>query len=168
MQIPEEKKDAMLTMPLQVLGEIYASSGDLEKAETTYNRLQNCLAPFRVKAFGQYYRCAAKLGDVYRRENKLQLAELAYKEAVSYYRANEHQPSLFLAKAEYGYALVLEKENKLAEAEIHFRDSLTITSNISGEKNELYAPIKKHLNDIKWKLNFWGSLMAKFSGDSGN
>jgi tetratricopeptide (TPR) repeat protein len=168
MQIPDEKKDAMLATPLQVLGEIYSSTGNLEKAESTYNRLQTCLAPFRVKAVGQFYRCAAKLGDVYRRENKLPLAEMAYKEAVSYYRANEKTPSLFLAKAEYGYALVLEKEGKLPEAEIHFRESLTITSNISGEKNELYAPIKKHLNDIKWKLNFWGSLMAKFSGDSNN
>jgi serine/threonine protein kinase len=168
MQIPDEKKDAMLATPLQVLGEIYSSTGNLEKAESTYNRLQTCLAPFRVKAVGQFYRCAAKLGDVYRRENKLPLAEMAYKEAVSYYRANEKTPSLFLAKAEYGYALVLEKEGKLPEAEIHFRESLTITSNISGEKNELYAPIKKHLSDIKWKLNFWGSLMAKFSGDSNN
>jgi tetratricopeptide (TPR) repeat protein len=168
MQIPDEKKDAMLATPLQVLGEIYSSTGNLEKAESTYNRLQTCLAPFRVKAVGQFYRCAAKLGDVYRRENKLPLAEMAYKEAVSYYRANEKTPSLFLAKAEYGYALVLEKVGKLPEAEILFRESLTITSNISGEKNELYAPIKKHLNDIKWKLNFWGSLMAKFSGDSNN
>jgi serine/threonine protein kinase len=168
MQIPDDKKDAMLAMPLQVLGEIYTTSGNLDKAEVEYSRLQQCLAPFRVKNVAQFYKCSAKLADVFRRENKLRQAEDCYKEAVSYYRNNERQPSLFLAKAEYGYALVLEKENKLPEAEIHFRESLSITSNISGDKNELYAPIKKHLNDIKWKLNFWGSLMSKFSGESSN
>jgi len=49
MQIPDDKKDAMLAMPLQVLGEIYTTSGNLDKAEVEYSRLQQCLAHFELK-----------------------------------------------------------------------------------------------------------------------
>ncbi|MFX5734582.1 tetratricopeptide repeat protein, partial [Acinetobacter baumannii] len=64
------------------------------------------------------------------------------------------QPGPAQAKMEYGLGLVMMKENKYKNAETLFKDALSTTRNIYGEKGELYAPIKRQLTEIKWKTNF--------------
>ncbi|HEY9754326.1 MAG TPA: protein kinase [Oculatellaceae cyanobacterium] len=164
-----EQAEMALTLPLQILGQIYSANNNLPQAEIAYYRWRQCLDRYKAKAVMPFCEAAVNLADIYRRENKLQQAQNYYREGILCYTYNTHQgPNQWIAKAKYGYALTLTAANRLPEAENEFKDALGITRNVSGEKGELYAPIKKQLNAIHWKTNFWQSLMQKFTGDMSN
>jgi tetratricopeptide (TPR) repeat protein len=168
-KIPQEQSDLALILPMQLLGQIYSGKNDLAQAELMYSRLRQCLERYKAKFTVPFCESAVNLADIYRRENKLQYAQNYYREGIFCYLLNTHQaPNQWVAKAKYGYALSLAQANHLTEAENEFKEALRITRTVSGEKGELYAPIKKQLNDIHWKTNFWQSLMQKFTGESSN
>jgi serine/threonine protein kinase len=170
--MPPEKKQMISWRPLEILGEIYATAGtkscNLAKAEECYQKLREARESTKMFHANSLIMTSAKLGDVYRREGKWDKAENFYHEALMTYNINIKQPGPAQAKMEYGLGLVMMKENKYAQAETLFKDALSTTRNIYGEKGELYNPIKRQLSEIKWKTNFWGSLMAKLSGDTSN
>jgi len=166
--MPPEKKQVTSWKPLEILGAIYASENNLSKAEECYQKLRDARESTKMYNVSSLIMTSARLGDIYRREGKWGKAENYYHEALMTYNTNIKQPNPVQAKIEYGFGLVLMKEMKYKNAETLFKDALSTTRNIYGEKGELYAPIKRQLTEIKWKTNFWGSLMSKLSGDTSN
>jgi serine/threonine protein kinase len=123
---PSVVKNFLLLEPLQVLGQIYADSNQLDKAEKMYVRLFSILVINKTKHLNQLERTSARLADVYRRQNKLEQADDLYREAITMIIANEHHNSMFLAKAEYAHGLVLFQENKFKEAQAVLTNALSI------------------------------------------
>ena len=129
-------------------------------------RLFSILEINKTKHLNQLERTSARLADVYRRQNKLEQADDLYREAITMIIANEHHNSMFLAKAEYAHGLVLFQENKFKEAQAVLTNALSIVIDEEAEKGELVAPIRKKLNEIRFRLDPWGYLLSKLTKDS--
>jgi tetratricopeptide (TPR) repeat protein len=155
--------------PLKVLGDIYSQKNELDKATDTYEKLYNIVEPRKYQSAQEFEYAAAWLGDVYRRQDKLDYAERYYRQALEMARTTTgNQKNLFTAKVLYGLGLVLEKENNNKEAEQCFREALPMAKELAGQRSAIAGAIKKHLVDVLWRTNWISAIMTRVNSDNNN
>lgn len=151
-----------VVIPYNILGNIYALKGELDKATDMYEKLYNLLEPRRVTAPSDFAIAASRLADVYRRQDKLDYAERYYKQALETSKALNPE-SVFVCKCEYGLGLVLEKEGSYKDAEEQFRAALPIARSKEGPRSALAGAVKKELMDTLWHSNWLSAMMFRFN-----
>ncbi len=161
-------KDSSLYLAYTIVGDIYSSKNQLSEAAGVYDKLYQLADARKLVSPLEYVQACVTLGDIYRRQNKLQESDRLYKlgldSAQNY--LSDPKPSLFLAKAKYGYGLVLFAEGKYKDAEASLRDAQAMVKSVGpplgGEKSALYGATKKMITECLWKTNPFGAISARF------
>jgi tetratricopeptide (TPR) repeat protein len=161
-------KDSSLYLAYTIVGDIYSSKNQLSEAAGVYDKLYQLADARKLVAPLEYVQGCCTLGDIYRRQNKLQEADRLYKlglDAAQNY-LSDPKPVLFLAKAKYGYGLVLFAEGKYKDAEAMLRDSQSMVKTagppLGGDKSGLYGATKRMITECLWKTNPFGAISARF------
>ncbi|MFN8555629.1 MAG: tetratricopeptide repeat protein, partial [Candidatus Obscuribacterales bacterium] len=145
----------------------------LSEAVGIYDKAYQLADQRKLVAPMDYVQACVLLGDIYRRQNKLQEADRLYKLAMdtssNYINDQKLSTTLFLAKAKYGYGLVLYAEGKYKDAEASFREALqsckTIPAPLGGEKSGLYGACRRMIVECLWKTNPFAAISARFGSD---
>jgi len=148
--------------PLNILGDIYSQKNELDKATDVYEKLYGVIEPRKLLRPVDFSHAAARLGDVYRRQDKLDYAERYYRQALETVRnSSPRGDDPALIKILYGLGLVLEKEGNYKEAEEDFREALPMARKVLGERSALAGACKKELTDTLWKTNWFNAIMNR-------
>jgi serine/threonine protein kinase len=166
-----DPKDASLYLAYTIVGDIYSSKNQLPEAVGVYDKLYQLADARKLVAPLEYVQACMTLADIYRRQNKWQEADRLYKlglDANSNY-ITDAKPTPFLAKAKYGYGLVLFNEGKYKDAETSFREAQSIVKTIGpplgGDKSGLYGATKRMISECLWKTNPVGAITARFNNE---
>jgi tetratricopeptide (TPR) repeat protein len=151
----------VVLLPLKILGDIYTQKGEVDKATDVFEKLYNVVEPRKLVRPEEFAYAAAKLGDIYRRQDKLDYAERYYRQAIDAARGNYRQDNMFVAKALYGLGLVLAKEGNNKDAEEVFRESLPMCQKIQGPRSALAGACRKQLQEVLWKTNWISAIMFR-------
>lgn len=147
--------------PLKVLGDIYSQKNQLDKATDVYEKLYNIVEPRKYQAAQEFQYAAAWLGDVYRRQDKLDYAERYYRQALEMTKNSGNYQNLFTVKVLYGLGMVLAKEGNNKEAEQCFREGLPMAQQMAGPRSAIAGAMKKRLTEVLWKTNWWAAIMSR-------
>ena len=161
-------KDSSLYLAYTIVGDVYSSKNQLSEAAGVYDKLYQLADSRKLVSPLEYVQACVTLGDIYRRQNKLQESDRLYKlgldSAQNY--LSDPKPNLFLAKAKYGYGLVLFAEGKYKDAEASLRDAQATVKSVGpplgGEKSALYGATKRMITECLWKTNPFGAISARF------
>lgn len=134
-----------IIQPLNILGDIYSGTGNLDSALPIYKRLVEIADKKKEDDPPTYASSLSKLADIYRRRKELPLAEHTYASALDFWRMHKGPSVPFAARALYGYALVLMDENKNIEAAAALREARLIARDVFGLESASEGAIVRRL-----------------------
>lgn len=149
----EEEKATPETkiQPLKVLGNIYSSKNEFDKAIETYEKLYNVVSSLKEKEAANFCDTASHLADVYRRRGDMPPSEKYYKEGLDWWESHGKVASLYASKSLYGYALVLAKQGKNTQAQEALSRAIVYCQEFPGKKSGLMGAAKKKYVELLWK-----------------
>lgn len=150
-----------LTLPLNILADIYTQKGDLAQAQSKYEQLIAIADGAKGTEPLQYANVCSKLADIYRRQNKLEEAERYYRQGLEWSQNTVGKENAFVPKTYYGLGLTLMAAKKYPEAEQMFKDALPLAKSALGDRSALVGAIRKQYSEVLWKTNWMGALMLK-------
>jgi tetratricopeptide (TPR) repeat protein len=155
-----------MSVPLNILGDIYSRRKDLTKAVTVYDKDYQLADAHKLVDIKEYIFATVKLGDIFRRQGKIKDADRMYKLGLDAAQSYPNQDGIFIAKAKYGYGLVLEKSDRYKDAEAIFREALPVAKSVTGEKSALVGAIKKQITECLWRTNWAAAISARFNNNN--
>lgn len=136
---------------LKVLGNIYSSKPDFDKAIETYEKLYAIVSTIKEKEPANFCDTCSRLAEVYRRRGDLVPSEKYYKEGLDWWDTHGKVASIYATKSLYGYALVLAKQGKNAAAQDALSKAVVYCQEFPGKKSALMGAIKKKYVELLWK-----------------
>ncbi|MDX1987367.1 MAG: serine/threonine-protein kinase [Candidatus Obscuribacter sp.] len=147
---------------LRILGDVFSRQNKLRKAAEVYNRLFAIADQDKEQHPTIYWEATAKFADVYRRLGDFGEAERFYKLGLEWWRSHGMPDNIWAARALYGYALVLNSENKHKEAEEALKEDLALIKRLPNPDLGLVGAVRKQYVETMWHSNWMGAVSAQF------
>jgi len=147
----EKAPSAMTIQPLNILGNIYSSGNEYDKAVGAYEKLYQVVSTIKEEKPSNFCDSTSRLADIYRRRGDMAPAEKFYNESLVWWETHGKIPSLYATKSHYGLALVLAKQGKISQAEEALSKAIKLAQNFPGKKSALMGAIKRKYVELLWK-----------------